>query len=171
MALGLLTRVFRPKPRTPVALPLATPRPAANGLVRLHKMDLKAEIAGVPVPYKPQPGIVVWLARMNNPEMIRWQHGPSGKARLRELQQTHTPEEAADVWFRESVAEFVVTGWSGMAADEGDGERVYSLEDSIQLMTDPRRYQWQDFVASESSDLTRYVEREKADAEKNSGTA
>ena len=38
----------------------------------LHCMDLRAEQEGLELPYDPQPGIVVRIARMNNPAMVAW---------------------------------------------------------------------------------------------------
>lgn len=133
-------------------------------MVKLNRMDLKAERDGIDVSYDPQPGIVVRLARMRNPAMVAWMNGPSGQDRLRELKLTMTPEEARDRWFREAVARFVTLGWTGM-------DEAYDPDLAVTLMTDPRYYPWQDWVAEKSDDLTRFIEADKSSAEKNSEPA
>lgn len=137
----------------------------------LHRIDLKAEVEGVELTYDPQPEIHVWVARMNNPAMLAWQNSAEGKERLRALKLTLSRDAAFDRWFRESVAMFVVRRWSGMTDRASGAEQAYSHEASIEFMTDPRFYQWQDWVAARARETERFVEDEKDEASKNSPPA
>lgn len=137
----------------------------------LHCMDLKAEQDGLELPYDPQPGIVVRIARMNNPAMVAWNNSHEGKERLRQLKLQLGHDKGVDRWYRESVAQWVVRGWSGMHVRGAQGEQPYTVEASIEYMVEPRYYQWQDWVAARAGETERFVEREKEDASKNSPPA
>lgn len=137
---------------------------------KLNKIDLKAEVEGIEFAYDPQPGIKVWLGRMRNPVMVAWQNSPAGRERLRELKTQMSAEAALDRWFRESVAEFVVKRWDGIENEDGS-PLPYSVEASIEFMVNPACYQWQDWVASKSDDINRFLVADAASAAKNSGTA
>ena len=139
--------------------------------VRLPRLDLAAERRGVRVPWTDYPGIVVILARMNNPAMWEWKGGPDGQERLRELRLAMRPDEAAERWAREAMAHTVLLGWEGIADDETGAELPYSVEKAIEFLTDPRRYPFFDFVFRESMEMGRFLERNQMDAEKNSGSA
>ena len=139
-------------------------------MVKLHNLDLAAERVGVEVAYDEQPGIVLKLARMNNPAMIAWKNGPAGQDRLRELKTKLAPADVGERWAREAMAECVLLGWSGIDGDDGQ-PLPYSAETALELLTDPRKYPFFLFVLNAASDMNRYLEADKADAAKNSGTA
>ena len=81
------------------------------------------------------------------------------RKRIEELDGVALSEDAIEEITTYCMAEHLLLGWEGLM--EGEDEVDYSVEKSIEILTDPAYRQFKDFVTSKAEDISLFRDTSK----------
>lgn len=133
------------------------------GCLNKLRVDSAKSTEGVWVPFAE--GIEVKIARMNNPEFVRY-YAEISESHLRQLRRrTGVDDKAADL-MKDAVAHCIIKDWRNLQDDKGK-EIKYTPEKALELISDEANLIFYDFILDASSSFQLFFEQNKAESAKN----